>query len=62
LRAEGEADADFAGAADDGVADDAVEADGGEQQGKQGEDAGERGDELLWVMSWPTCSWMVWIW
>ena len=49
LCAEGEADADFVGAADDVVAHDAVEADGGERQGEQGEDAGERGDELVRV-------------
>ena len=45
LRAERDADADFAGAAADGIAHDSIEADGGEHEADESEDAEERAGE-----------------
>ena len=49
LCAEGDADADLVGTADDVVGHDAVEADAGEDHGEEREDAGEGGDEFFVV-------------
>ena len=49
VRAEGHADADFAGAALDGVGGDAVEADGGEDEGEDAEESGHLGDGALLI-------------
>ena len=49
ISAESHADADFAGAALDGVGGDAVEADGGEDEGEDAEEAGHVGDGTLLI-------------
>ena len=45
MRAEGEADTDFVGAAEDRVGEQAVDADAGEEDGERGKEGGELGDE-----------------
>ena len=47
LRADGNANADFASAAGDGVGHEAVEADGGEEEGENGEETGEHGGDAV---------------